>query len=106
VTQGAFLEIAADIVFSSDDDDATCLLEPHKPAMPKGSIDNDVGVVGTASAEALIPGLIGAGVPNLPRPSITVRVPIVPPARARGRKCPPIAAKRPKPVPHADQVTT
>jgi hypothetical protein len=106
VTQGAFPEIATDIVLSSDDDDVAYPPEPDAPAMPKGLANDDAGVVGTASVKTLIPGLIGTDAPNLPRPSIANWVSIVLRVRGRGSKHPPIATKWPKPVPHVDQVTT
>jgi hypothetical protein len=106
VTQGAFPKIVAYIVLYSDDDDVAYPPEHDAPAMPKGSTDDDIGVVGVASAETLVPGLIGTDVRNLPRPSVTDWVPIVLPARGHCRKHLLIAAKQPKLVPHADQVTT
>jgi hypothetical protein len=71
-------EIVADIVLSSDDDDAAHLLELGASTMSKGPANDGTRVAGTASARTLIPGLIGTDAPNLPRPSVTDRVPIVP----------------------------
>jgi hypothetical protein len=52
----------------------------------KGSVDNDddAGVVGTASAETLVPGLIRTDTPNLPGPSVADRVPNVLSTRGHG----------------------
>jgi hypothetical protein len=102
--QGAFSEITTDVILSSDDDDAAHPLDPDASAMPKGSADNDAGVVGTTSAETLIPGLIRVDTPKVPRPSAADQIPIVPPVRGRSWKRPSIVAKRSKPTPQVDQV--
>jgi hypothetical protein len=90
-----------DVLLSSDDDDAAHPPEPNAPATLKASPVDDAKVVGTASAETPIPGLIGDDVPKLPA---TDQVTTVPSAKGHGQKRPPIAARRPKPAPLVDQV--
>jgi hypothetical protein len=66
VTQGAFPDIAMDVLLSNNDDDDTRPPELDAPATLKESAADDAKVAGTASAETPVPGLIRDDVPKLP----------------------------------------
>jgi hypothetical protein len=89
----------------SNDDDAIPMSKPDKPTVQKGSTGDDTGDGGVTSAELIIPGLISSAVPEQSKPSTIDRVlAIVPPSGRRGRKRPPPATKRSKPITSVDQV--
>jgi hypothetical protein len=69
---------------SSDDEDVARSPEPDALTVPKGSADNGARVAGIDLAKTLIHGPIRTDAPNLPRPSIVDRVPIVSLARGHG----------------------
>jgi hypothetical protein len=89
------------VVLSSDDDDGTTRSPEHDaPIEWKVLVVDDAKGTGTTSAEALIPGLIGAGACGTPSPPAADRIPIIPPSGAHGQKCLRLAAKRSDLVSH------
>jgi hypothetical protein len=70
-----------DVVLSSDDDDDDACLPEHDASGDRDVLTvDDAGGVGTTSAEAAIPGPIGAGAPSTIRPPAADRVAVVPPS--------------------------
>jgi hypothetical protein len=105
VNPGAFPEVIADVVLSSDDGDkAARLLEHDAPVDRKMSTIHDARDVWITSTEALIPSSIGAGALGSSRPLTAGQVPTVPPSGMRGRKHLHHATKKSDLVPRSNQV--
>jgi hypothetical protein len=66
-----------DAVLSSNDDDTAHPPELDALVDQKASDDDDVGVAGTTSAEAIVPRQIRVGVYGNPRPPVTDLIPMV-----------------------------
>jgi hypothetical protein len=95
-----------DVTLSSDDD-TMHLLVPDVPVDQAVSAGHDAGDDGVTLAELTAPGLISSIEPEQSKPSTAGQVlAIVPPSGRRGRKHPPLATKRSKSIPSADQVMT
>jgi hypothetical protein len=94
-----------DVVLSSDDDDNATHMPEHDVLIErKVYVVDDVEGMGPTSAEALILGPIGAGMPGNSRPPAADRGPTVPPWGTCGCKRLRHAVKRSNLVHRADQV--
>jgi hypothetical protein len=91
---------------SSDDDEVAYPPEPDASVDQKVSVTDDVGDVGTTSAEALVPGPIRIDAPSDPKPHVANWAPTVAPSDGRGQKCLRLATRRSNLVHHANQVMT
>jgi hypothetical protein len=106
VNPRAFPKLIVNIVLSNDDGEACRPPEPNVLVDRKVSAADDGGDVGTAFAEALVPGPIGTRAFGNPRPPITVQSPTVPPNDGHGRKRLCLVVRWFDMIPQADQVMT
>jgi hypothetical protein len=102
---GAFPEVIADVVLSSDDDnDVAHQTEHDAPADQDVPTTDDAGGMGTTLVDDATDDPVGAGAPGTIRPPAADWVLVVPPSSEHSKKCLRLAIKWSDPTPHTNQV--